>query len=48
MKAKHTDEFEAFDKVMNGLLSVPYSKLQRIFGRKKSKSRAKTISLLIC
>ncbi len=29
MRNKLSDEFEAFDKVMDGLLSVPYSELQR-------------------
>jgi hypothetical protein len=29
MRPKHSDEFEAFDKVMDGLLSVPYSELQK-------------------
>lgn len=29
MKPKQPDEFEEFDKVMDGLLSVPYSELQR-------------------
>lgn len=29
MKDKQTAEFDNFDKVMNGLLSVPYSELQR-------------------
>ncbi len=29
MKPKPRDEFEQFDKVMDGLLSVPYSELQR-------------------
>jgi hypothetical protein len=29
MKQKQPDEFEEFDKVMGGLLSVPYSELQR-------------------
>ncbi|MGB8508690.1 MAG: hypothetical protein WCD76_09810 [Pyrinomonadaceae bacterium] len=29
MKQKPPDEFAEFDKVMGGLLSVPYSELQR-------------------
>ncbi|HEU4594580.1 MAG TPA: hypothetical protein VFS10_05370 [Pyrinomonadaceae bacterium] len=29
MKPKPPDEFEEFDKVMDGLLSVPYSELQK-------------------
>jgi inner membrane protein involved in colicin E2 resistance len=29
MKRKHPNEFDEFDKVMDGLLSVPYSELQR-------------------
>ncbi len=29
MKPKTTTEFDRFDKVMDGLLAVPYSELQR-------------------
>ena len=29
MKPKQPSEFEKFDKVMDGLLSVPYSELQK-------------------
>jgi len=29
MKQKSPNEFEEFDKVMDGLLSVPYSELQK-------------------
>jgi hypothetical protein len=29
MRNKPPDEFDKFDKVMDGLLSVPYSELQR-------------------
>ena len=29
MKDKQSSEFEEFDKVMDGLLSVPYSELQK-------------------
>jgi hypothetical protein len=29
MKPKSPDEFEQFDKVMDGLLSVPYSEIQK-------------------
>ena len=29
MKPKPPDEFEQFDKVMDGLLAVPYSELQK-------------------
>ena len=29
MKAKNSEEFDKFDKVMDGLLAVPYSELQK-------------------
>ncbi|HZE72571.1 MAG TPA: hypothetical protein VE135_23930 [Pyrinomonadaceae bacterium] len=29
MKTKNTNEFDKFDKVMDGLLAVPYSELQK-------------------
>lgn len=29
MKKKQSNEFENFDKVMDGLLAVPYSELQK-------------------
>lgn len=42
MKNKPTDEFEQFDKVMDGLLSVPYSELQKkLEEEKKAKHNKK-------
>lgn len=42
MKEKHSDEFDEFDKVMGGLLSVPYSELQRkLEEEKKAKEKKK-------
>jgi hypothetical protein len=44
MKPKQPDEFEEFDKVMDGLLSVPYSELQRKLEeekREKEKEKGK-------
>ena len=42
MKQKDSDEFEDFDKVMGGLLSVPYSELQKkLEEEKKVKQKEK-------
>jgi len=42
MKPKQPDEFDEFDKVMGGLLSVPYSELQRkLEEEKREKEKAK-------
>jgi hypothetical protein len=42
MKQKHSDEFEEFDKVMDGLLSVPYSELQKkLEAEKQAKQKKK-------
>jgi hypothetical protein len=42
MKPKDSAEFEEFDKVMGGLLSVPYSELQRkIEEEKRAKDKNK-------
>lgn len=41
MKEKPPSEFEQFDKVMDGLLSVPYSELQKKLDEEK-KTKAKT------
>ncbi len=42
MKEKQSDEFREFDKVMGGLLAVPYSELQQKLEReKKTKARQK-------
>jgi hypothetical protein len=42
MKQKHSEEFENFDKVMDGLLSVPYSELQRkLEEEKQTKAKKK-------
>ena len=39
---KHKSEFEKFDTVMSGLLSVPYSELQRkLAEEKKAKAKKK-------
>ncbi|HEX8149007.1 MAG TPA: hypothetical protein VF591_17625 [Pyrinomonadaceae bacterium] len=39
---KKPDEFEEFDKVMGGLLSVPYSELQKkLEEEKKAKEKEK-------
>jgi hypothetical protein len=35
MKTKNSSEFEEFDKVMGGLLSVPYSELQKKLEQEK-------------
>ncbi len=35
MKHKRSVEFENFDKVMGGLLAVPYSELQQKLGKEK-------------
>jgi hypothetical protein len=45
MPKKPSAEFENFDRVMNGLLAVPYSELQKKIEEekaKKQKKRAKT------
>lgn len=42
MKVKDSPEFEEFDKVMDGLLSVPYSELQqKLEEEKKAKEKEK-------
>ncbi len=42
MRNKPTDEFGEFDKVMDGLLSVPYSELQRkLEEEKRAKAKQK-------
>lgn len=42
MKDKKSSEFEEFDKVMDGLLSVPYSELQRkLEEEKQAKAKQK-------
>lgn len=42
MKRKYSEEFENFDKVMDGLLSVPYSELQRkLEEEKQTKAKKK-------
>jgi len=42
MPNKQTDEFEKFDKVMDGLLSVPYSELQeKLEDEKRAKAEKK-------
>jgi hypothetical protein len=42
MKPKQADEFEEFDKVMDGLLSVPYSELQKkLEEEKRQKEKGK-------
>ncbi|HZE68067.1 MAG TPA: hypothetical protein VE135_00910 [Pyrinomonadaceae bacterium] len=42
MKAKRSAEFEKFDKVMNGLLAVPYSELQqKLEEEKRAKAKHK-------
>jgi len=42
MRNKPSDEFENFDKVMDGLLSVPYLELQRkLEEEKQSKAKQK-------
>jgi len=42
MKPKQSSEFENFDKVMDGLLSVPYSELQqRLEEEKQAKAKQK-------
>ena len=49
MKTKPPDEFEDFDKVMGGLLSVPYSELQRKLEeekREKEQQKERRVSLL--
>lgn len=42
MRNKPSDEFENFDKVMDGLLSVPYLELQRKLEEEKQ-AKAKQI-----
>jgi hypothetical protein len=47
MKKEKSEEFENFDKVMDGLLSVPYSELQKKLEeekREKEKGRRPTSS----
>lgn len=42
MKSKQSDEFEKFDKLMDGLLSVPYSELQqKLEEEKRAKAEKK-------
>jgi len=42
MKQKSSAEFENFDKVMSGLLAVPYSELQqKLEEEKRAKARRK-------
>ena len=42
MKQKPSDEFDEFDKVMGGLLSVPYSELQeKLEEEKRTKAQKK-------
>lgn len=42
MKQKDSDEFDEFDKVMGGLLSVPYSELQhKLEEEKQAKAEKK-------
>jgi hypothetical protein len=42
MKPKQPDEFKEFDKVMDGLLSVPYSELQeKLEQEKREKEKGK-------
>lgn len=42
MKDKQSDEFNEFNKVMDGLLSVPYSELQKkLEDEKKAKEKKK-------
>jgi hypothetical protein len=39
---KHKSEFEKFDKVMSGLLAVPYSELQsKLEAEKRAKAKKK-------
>lgn len=45
MRNKPSAEFEQFDKVMDGLLSVPYSELQRkLEEEKKTKKKKRATS----
>jgi hypothetical protein len=39
MKPKSPDEFEEFDKVMGGLLSVPHSELQKKLEEEKREKK---------
>jgi hypothetical protein len=42
MRPEQSDEFEKFDKVMDGLLSVPYAELQkRLEEEKRGKEKQK-------
>lgn len=42
MKPKQSEEFDEFDKVMGGLLSVPYSELQKkLEEEKREKEKGK-------
>ncbi|HEX8844669.1 MAG TPA: hypothetical protein VF791_08505 [Pyrinomonadaceae bacterium] len=45
MKEKSSSEFEEFGKVMDGLLSVPYSELQRKLEEKSRNRKSKTAVL---
>jgi hypothetical protein len=47
MKQKRSEEFEKFDRVMDGLLAVPYSELQQKLteeNRAKAKKKKRPIS----
>lgn len=39
MKPKQPDEFEEFDKIMGGLLSVPYSELRKKLEEEEKRQR---------
>ena len=42
MRHKESNEFDSFDKVMDGLLAVPYAELQKkIEGEKRAKAQKK-------
>lgn len=41
MKQKQSDEFDEFDKVMDGLLSVPYAELQKKLEEEKRAKQKK-------
>ena len=42
MKSKQSDEFKNFEKVMDGLLAVPYSELQsKLVEEKRAKEKKK-------
>lgn len=42
VKQKESDEYEEFDKVMGGLLSVPYSELQKKLEEERHSKESKT------